>query len=144
MTNSWNSIHAAGMDNYFREAQRLNAMRQRISEIRPTASDLLWRLDAETQQAGFQPWGAASQGLSADEFFRGNTRFNSLEQQLAQRITPYNAADVFDMLKFTGQYTPTRTVMHPIEQSFQHLLIRQTGALPNPAQSSPFILRPEL
>src|SRR5262249_13458798 len=97
----------------------------------PSAGDLVQKLDTEAHKAGFEPIGALNRGVSADEFFKGNTKFQDLETQLAGKNKPDNVPEVFDLIQQSDRYTPTRSVIQVLVEQFQNIIERRRQVLRN-------------
>lgn len=113
---------------YFEAVPRLNELRAQVLEaVGPSAYDLVNMLNRYACQAGFEPIGANTRGITVDEFFKANQPFIALEEQLARQIVPENVSEVFALIKETNYYKPTRRVVSRIEGIYRKLLEQKGG-----------------
>ncbi len=114
--------------NYFQAVPHLNALRLRASQAAgPSACDLVHLLNREGLKAGFEPVGAFHQGISTDAFFQANPAFRAMEEQLAQKISPENVSEVFELIKEADYYKPSATVLSAIQQTYLQLIGQSSG-----------------
>lgn len=108
---------------YFQAVPRLNELRNEVSQyLGPSAYDLVKQLDNEALKAGFEPVGANCRGITVDDFFKSNTAFAQLEEQLAVKLVAENVSEVFELIKDASHYKPSRRIVNTIEGIYLRLL----------------------
>jgi len=111
------------ISNYFQAVPHLNELRNlALQAVGPSAYDLVNMLNREALKSGFEPISAYTQGITTDTFFEGNPEFQAMEAQLARKIGPENVSEVFELLKDSHCYKPTKLVLSAIERTYQRLI----------------------
>lgn len=131
------AYYTPAISNYFQAVPHLNELRNLACQVvGPSAYDLVHMLNREALKSGFEPISAYTKGITTDAFFQGNSEFQSMEEQLARKISADNVSEVFELLKDSHCYKPTVKVLGAIERTYQRLITlsqaEQVADLHNP------------
>jgi hypothetical protein len=114
---------------YFSLLPHLQQLQHEVSQaIGPTAAELIEHLEQQAVRAGINPIAAHCQGHTPDVYLQAYPEILKLEALLIQRINSANVSEIFQLIKETEYYKPTRRVIQAISQTYLNQLDNQHQA----------------